>query len=124
MYNLARPGTIEVIAGVMFSGKSEELLRRIRRALIARRKVQVFKPSFICSSMRSCFTGASSVSSSSATWTTLFNDHRIPATGPVIGKKRTFDKMPMVDIGYQIADVRCDIPVALKHMPRVGGSDI
>jgi thymidine kinase len=43
MYNLARPGTIEVIAGVMFSGKSEELIRRVRRALIARRKVQVFK---------------------------------------------------------------------------------
>ena len=43
MYNLARPGTIEVIAGVMFSGKSEELIRRVRRALIARRRVQVFK---------------------------------------------------------------------------------
>ena len=43
MYNLSRPGTIEVITGVMFSGKSEELLRRVRRALIARRKVQVFK---------------------------------------------------------------------------------
>ena len=43
MYNLARPGTIEVIAGVMFSGKSEELLRRVRRALIARRRVQVYK---------------------------------------------------------------------------------
>lgn len=38
-----RPGSIEVIAGVMFSGKSEELLRRVRRALIARRRVQVFK---------------------------------------------------------------------------------
>lgn len=36
-------GWIEVIAGVMFSGKSEELMRRIRRAVIARRKVQVFK---------------------------------------------------------------------------------
>jgi thymidine kinase len=34
---------IEVVAGVMFSGKSEELLRRVRRALIARRRVQVFK---------------------------------------------------------------------------------
>ena len=43
MYNLARPGTIEVIAGVMFSGKSEELIRRVRRAVIARKKVQVFK---------------------------------------------------------------------------------
>jgi thymidine kinase len=39
----ARSGSIEVIAGVMFSGKSEELLRRVRRALIARRRVQVFK---------------------------------------------------------------------------------
>jgi thymidine kinase len=36
-------GWIEVISGVMFSGKSEELIRRMRRAVIARRKVQVFK---------------------------------------------------------------------------------
>jgi thymidine kinase len=36
-------GWIEVIAGVMFSGKSEELMRRIRRATIARKRVQVFK---------------------------------------------------------------------------------
>jgi len=38
-----REGSIEVITGVMFSGKSEELLRRVRRALIARKSVQVFK---------------------------------------------------------------------------------
>ena len=37
-------GQIEVIAGGMFSGKSEELVRRVRRALIARQRVQVFKP--------------------------------------------------------------------------------
>ena len=36
-------GWVEVISGVMFSGKSEELLRRVRRATLARRKVQVFK---------------------------------------------------------------------------------
>jgi thymidine kinase len=36
-------GWIEVITGVMFSGKSEELIRRVRRALIARKRVQVFK---------------------------------------------------------------------------------
>ena len=36
-------GWIEVIAGVMFSGKSEELMRRVRRAVIARKRVQVFK---------------------------------------------------------------------------------
>ena len=39
----SRPGWIEVISGVMFAGKSEELIRRVRRATIARRKVQVFK---------------------------------------------------------------------------------
>src|SRR5689334_3493787 len=38
------PGWIEVICGSMFSGKTEELLRRVRRALIARQKVQIFKP--------------------------------------------------------------------------------
>ncbi len=37
-------GRIEVIYGSMFSGKTEELIRRIRRALIAKQKVQVFKP--------------------------------------------------------------------------------
>ncbi len=36
-------GWIEVICGVMFSGKSEELIRRVRRAMIARKQVQVFK---------------------------------------------------------------------------------
>ncbi|HKW11913.1 MAG TPA: thymidine kinase [Gemmatimonadaceae bacterium] len=36
-------GWIEVICGVMFSGKSEELIRRVRRAIIARHKIQVFK---------------------------------------------------------------------------------
>jgi thymidine kinase len=39
-------GWIEVITGSMFSGKSEELIRRLRRAQIARQRVQVFKPEF------------------------------------------------------------------------------
>jgi len=37
-------GWIEIVCGPMFSGKSEELIRRIRRARIARKRVQVFKP--------------------------------------------------------------------------------
>jgi thymidine kinase len=37
-------GSIEVICGSMFSGKSEELIRRLRRAIIGRQKVQAFKP--------------------------------------------------------------------------------
>jgi thymidine kinase len=39
-----RGGWIEIVAGGMFSGKSEELIRRLRRAVIARQRVQVFKP--------------------------------------------------------------------------------
>jgi thymidine kinase len=38
-----RDGWVEVISGVMFSGKSEELMRRVRRAMLAKKKVQVFK---------------------------------------------------------------------------------
>ena len=38
------PAAIEVICGSMFCGKTEELIRRLRRAIIARNKVQVFKP--------------------------------------------------------------------------------
>ena len=37
-------GSVEVICGSMFSGKTDELIRRLRRATIARQKVQVFKP--------------------------------------------------------------------------------
>ncbi|HBG56666.1 thymidine kinase [Proteiniphilum sp. UBA1028] len=50
MYNELNPnephraGRIEVICGSMFSGKTEELLRRLRRARIARQSVEIFKP--------------------------------------------------------------------------------
>jgi thymidine kinase len=58
MYHSSRPGWIEVVAGVMFSGKSEELIRRVRRAVIARQRVQVFK-----SHLDSRYAGLYSVSS-------------------------------------------------------------
>jgi thymidine kinase len=45
MYQQHKGGWVEVICGSMFSGKTEELIRRVRRAQIARQKVQVFKPS-------------------------------------------------------------------------------
>ena len=44
MYGKPSSGWIEVVCGSMFSGKTEELIRRVRRAQIARQKVQVFKP--------------------------------------------------------------------------------
>ncbi|MEG1766820.1 MAG: thymidine kinase, partial [Muribaculaceae bacterium] len=37
-------GSIEVICGSMFSGKTEELIRRLRRAKFARQNVEIFKP--------------------------------------------------------------------------------
>ncbi len=40
----SRSGWIEVVCGCMFSGKTEELIRRLNRALIARQKVEIFKP--------------------------------------------------------------------------------
>ena len=62
MHHAARAGWIEVIAGVMFSGKSEELIRRVRRGIIARRRVQVFK-----SHLDSRYAGLFSVSSHNGT---------------------------------------------------------
>ena len=44
MHHAEPIGWIEVICGSMFSGKTEELIRRVRRAQIAKQKVQVFKP--------------------------------------------------------------------------------
>ena len=46
MSRFTRPGLgwVEAITGSMFSGKSEELIRRVRRAQIARQRVQIFKP--------------------------------------------------------------------------------
>nr|WP_041808457.1 thymidine kinase [Evansella cellulosilytica] len=44
MHLTRREGWLEVVCGSMFSGKSEELIRRVRRAYYGRQKVQVFKP--------------------------------------------------------------------------------
>jgi thymidine kinase len=44
-YSATVPGVLEVITGPMFSGKSEELIRRLKRARIARQRVLCFKPS-------------------------------------------------------------------------------
>ena len=39
-----RPGRIEVVCGSMFSGKTEELIRRMKRAKFAKQRVEIFKP--------------------------------------------------------------------------------
>lgn len=45
MYVMKQSGWLEIICGSMFSGKSEELIRRVRRAQFAKQEVKVFKPS-------------------------------------------------------------------------------
>jgi thymidine kinase len=45
IHNSLKSGWIEVITGPMFSGKTEELIRRLRRAILANQKVEIFKPS-------------------------------------------------------------------------------
>ena len=45
MQETRRKGRIEVICGSMFSGKTEELIRRLKRAKFAKQKVEIFKPS-------------------------------------------------------------------------------
>ena len=45
LHETRRRGRIEVICGSMFSGKTEELIRRLKRAKIARQRVEIFKPS-------------------------------------------------------------------------------
>ena len=44
IHNKKKVGSIEVVAGSMFSGKTEELIRRLKRAKIARQTVEIFKP--------------------------------------------------------------------------------
>lgn len=44
MYEMKQSGWVEIICGSMFSGKSEELIRRVRRAQFAKQKIAVFKP--------------------------------------------------------------------------------
>ena len=44
MGEMHRPGRIEVVCGSMFSGKTEELIRRMKRAVFAHQKVEIFKP--------------------------------------------------------------------------------
>ncbi len=44
IHSKTKVGSLEVIAGSMFSGKTEELIRRLKRAIIAKQKVEIFKP--------------------------------------------------------------------------------
>src|SRR5579883_1416028 len=81
----AQPGRIEVITGPMFSGKSEELIRRLKRARIARQRVACFKPDIDLRYHRTAIASHSEQTHDAAVVTptserlkaALFEDHRI-----------------------------------------------
>ncbi|MDC1175287.1 thymidine kinase [Bacteriovoracaceae bacterium] len=83
-------GTIEVVCGPMFSGKTEELIRRVRRAQIARQKVQIFKPAIDdryhesdVVSHSSLTVSATPVANSSEILTRLYDSTRVVAIDEV-----------------------------------------
>lgn len=99
-------GWIEVICGSMFSGKSEELIRRLRRALIAKQKVQVFKPAidnrydeaYIVSHNKSKLS-AISINDIEEIWDSLKDDTEIIG----IDEAQFFD-LKLVDIANELAN--------------------
>jgi thymidine kinase len=110
----SRPGWVEVITGSMFSGKSEEMIRRLRRAQIARQRVQIFKPQ-----IDSRYGGDQIVSHSemrieaelvhNATEILKKVDHRTEVVG--IDEGQFFDPK-LVDVCNQLADMGKRVIVA------------
>ena len=98
-------GWVEVICGSMFSGKSEELIRRLRRAIIAKQRVQVFKPMIDSRSAEEIVSHSDmrlpsiSVASSAELMTKL--DHRTEVVG--VDEAQFFDA-GIVEVCQRIAD--------------------
>ena len=99
-------GWIEVICGPMFSGKSEELIRRLRRSIIARKRVEVFKPT-----IDNRYSDDEIVSHGDARMTSqVVKDaaeimNRIDWRSEVIGiDEANFMGPPLVDVSQRLAD--------------------
>jgi thymidine kinase len=98
-------GWIEVICGSMFSGKSEELIRRLRRAIIAKQRVQIFKPIIDSRSDAEIVSHSEmrmpSISISSSVELTNKVDHRTEVVG--VDEAQFFDE-GLVEAAQQLAD--------------------
>jgi thymidine kinase len=98
-------GWIEVICGSMFSGKSEELIRRLRRAIIAKQRVQIFKPTIDSRSEAEIVSHSEmrmpSISISSSAELRDKVDHRTEVVG--VDEAQFFDD-GLVDAAQQLAD--------------------
>lgn len=106
MHLMKDMGWIEVVSGSMYSGKSEELIRRIKRAKIARMKIQVFKPILDDRYSKSSVvshngdqTEAVAVADSGALYSLVESDTEVVA----IDEAQFFD-MGLVDICRRLAD--------------------
>lgn len=107
-------GWVEVVCGPMFSGKTEELIRRLRRAQFARQKVQIFKPaiddryedSSIVSHNRDALPSVA-VSSTAEIWETL--DSQVQVIG--IDEVQFLDD-DVFDLCEQLANRGCRVIVA------------
>jgi len=99
-------GWIEVIAGSMFSGKSEELIRRLNRARIARQKVQVFKPGIdIRYSKEEIASHSGQKHESIPVGTTAEMLARVAADTQVVGiDEAQFFDMPIIDAANALAE--------------------
>ncbi len=106
------PGWIEVIAGSMFSGKSEELIRRLRRAKIARQRVQVFKPKIDTRFSHEHIVSHLAV----AEYITKTHAICVRCGQPANYSQRTFDSEERVAVGaggmYEARCRRCFVPHA------------
>jgi thymidine kinase len=107
-------GWIEVICGSMFSGKSEELIRRLRRAQIARQRVQIFKPKIDARYSSDHIVSHSEQKIASAVITTAREiidqiDYRTEVIG--IDEAQFFDK-EIVSVCNQLADMGKRVIVA------------
>src|SRR5438128_11709676 len=110
MFHATRPGWIEVIAGVMFSGKSEELIRRVRRAVIARKQVQVFK-----SHLDARYAGLYNVSTHDGI---TVEAEPVDSAGEIVQRIRPATEVVAVDEAQFLDDSIVGGPNALAHPRR------
>ncbi len=105
IHKMAGRGSIEVICGSMFSGKTEELLRRLKRAKIARQEIEIFKPAVDTRYSDSEVTSHDKNSISSTVVEHSSNILLLSSNVEVVGiDEAQFFDMGLVDVCQQLAD--------------------
>lgn len=104
-YPRHRTGWIEVICGPMFSGKTEELIRRLRRAQIARMNVAIFKPKIDTRYARDKLVSHSTLSLESTAVTDAAEILKLAKNAQVVGiDEAQFFGMDLVKVSRELAD--------------------